>query len=94
MFYDNLVYLCNVKNTTPTTVARICGISANAVSNWKKKKVIPNGEIVIKLAEYLNVSTDYLLLGKEPSIPTEYKKLFLCNSSEMPILRGSFCSFS
>ena len=77
MFYDNLVYLCNVKNTTPTTVARICGISANAVSNWKKKKVIPNGEIVIKLAEHLNVSTDYLLLGKEPSIPTEYKKLIL-----------------
>lgn len=76
MFYDNLVYLCNIKNTTPTTVARICGISANAVSHWKKKNAIPNGEIVIKLAEHLNVSTDYLLLGKEPSIPTEYKMLF------------------
>ena len=75
MFYENLVYLCNIKKTTPTTVARICGISANAVSHWKKNNAIPNGEIVIKLAEYFSVPTDYLLLGKEPSIPTEYKKL-------------------
>ena len=77
MFYENLVYLCNIKNTTPTTVARICGISANAVSHWKKNNTIPNGEIVIKLAEYFSVPTDYLLLGKEPSIPTEYKKIHL-----------------
>ena len=36
-------------------------------SYWKNGK-IPSGEIIIKLSEHLNVSTDYLLKGKEITI--------------------------
>lgn len=75
MFYDNLACLCDLRGTTPTTVGKECGISANAVSNWKSGKTSPNSDIVIRIAEYLGVSTDYLLLGKEPELSDKQQQL-------------------
>ncbi len=40
------------------------------MSNWKKGTT-PNGDIVVRFSELFNVSTDYLLLGKEKSSTTE-----------------------
>lgn len=74
MFYDNFEKACNLKGEKPNPVAIKCGGTKGSASSWKKGSS-PNSDIVVKIAEHLNVSTDYLLLGKEPSIPTEYKKL-------------------
>ena len=74
MFYDNFEKACNLKGEKPNPVAIKCGGTKGSASSWKKGSS-PNSDIVVKIAEHLNVSTDYLLLGKEPTIPTEYKKL-------------------
>ena len=74
MFYDNFEKACNLKGEKPNPVAIKCGGTKGSASSWKKGSS-PNSDIVVKIAEHLNVSTDYLLLGKEPFIPTEYKKL-------------------
>lgn len=66
MFYERLDYICKKKGTTVTGVAKELKISTSNVTNWKSG-VIPKGEIIIRLAELLNVSCDYLLLGKEPT---------------------------
>lgn len=66
MFYKRLDYICKKKGTTVTGVAKKLKISTSNVTNWKSG-VIPKGEIIIRLAELLNVSCDYLLLGKEPT---------------------------
>lgn len=76
MFYDNFEKACNLKGEKPNPVAIKCGGTKGSASSWKKGSS-PNSDIVVKIAEHLNVSTDYLLLGKEPTIPTEYKKLIL-----------------
>ena len=76
MFYDTLIKLCDKHNVKITPLLTSLGVSKSSPASWKKG-ASPNSDIVIKLAEYLNVSTDYLLLGKEPSISTEYKKLIL-----------------
>ena len=70
MFIDNFEHICKIKGLKPTPTLKECGISAGTATNWiKKRDVIPDGKTIIKLAKHLNVSTDYLLLGKEPSIP-------------------------
>lgn len=74
MFYDNFEKACNLKGEKPNPVAIKCGGTKGSASSWKKGSS-PNSDIVVKIAEHLNVSTDYLLLGKEHTIPTEYKKL-------------------
>lgn len=46
-------------------------ISNSSVSDWKKGSK-PSCDVVIKLSKYFDVSTDYILLGKEsPSISKE-----------------------
>ena len=64
MFYDNLKQVCDRKGLKITPVVAECGGAKGSITNWKNG-AIPNSEIVIRLAERLNVSTDILLLGSE-----------------------------
>ncbi len=38
-----------------------------AIAQWRRKNQKPTIEQIIKIAEYFDVSTDYILLGKEKS---------------------------
>ena len=60
MFYDTLINLCNKHNVKITPLVVSLGGSSSSPTSWKKG-ASPNSDIVIKLAEYFNVSTDYLL---------------------------------
>ncbi|MGN0621966.1 MAG: S24 family peptidase [Porcipelethomonas sp.] len=66
MFYDNLKAVCSSKNLKITPTIIKCGGAQGSVSNWKKG-ASPNSDIVARLAEYLDVSTDLLILGHEAS---------------------------
>jgi transcriptional regulator with XRE-family HTH domain len=67
VFFDNFYSACKQKNTTPNGVAKILGISSGSVTSWKNG-TLPKSETLNKIAEHLEVSTDYLL-GKENSLP-------------------------
>lgn len=54
------------KGLTQTEVAKYIGISQNNYSYWENGKVKIDNETLIKLAEYFNVTVDYIL-GREPS---------------------------
>lgn len=60
MFWDRFYNLCLDQKTKPNPVAKELNISSGAVTQWKQG-VIPKGDILIKIAQYFNVSTDYLL---------------------------------
>ena len=60
MFYDILQRLCQKKNTTPTALVKMLGLSTSKVTAWKNG-AIPKGDILARIADYLGVSTDYLL---------------------------------
>ena len=36
-------------------------IAKNSFNNWAKRGTIPSGDVIVKIADYFNVSTDYLL---------------------------------
>ncbi|MEY8522453.1 XRE family transcriptional regulator [bacterium 1XD8-76] len=47
-------------------VAELLNVSRQAVSKWESAQGYPDIENIVKLAQMYEISTDYLLLGKEP----------------------------
>lgn len=72
-FYNNFISACNIRNEYPTNVCKACGLSASSYKKWDKS--VPTSNTIIKLATYLNCSTDKLLLGKDPENTPEHQKL-------------------
>lgn len=64
MFYDRLKQACKNKNTNVTATLKKIGIGGANGTYWKNGS-IPSSDVVVKLAEFLDVTTDYLLIGKE-----------------------------
>lgn len=48
-------------NMKQEELAKVLSISSSAVGMYERDEREPNDEITLKLAEYFNVSTDYLL---------------------------------
>ena len=46
--------------------AELVGVSRQAVSKWESGQTVPDAVTVAKLCRALNVSADYIILGKEP----------------------------
>lgn len=76
-FYDRLDKECKKNKTTVTGLLKTLGLSTNNVTRWKEGKS-SSFDVIPLLAEELNVSTDFLLLGKETAddlSPTEKELL-------------------
>lgn len=81
MFYDKLHALCQESNKKITPVVLELGLSAGSIARWKKGTV-PDGNTICKIADYFDVSADYLLektdIKKAPSeMDGEEKILFI-----------------
>lgn len=61
MFGERLKQLRKEKKVSQKTLADALFISRQAIAKWESDKSSPNPETVRKIAEYFNVSTDYLL---------------------------------
>lgn len=44
-------------------------LNHSAITAWKKRGTIPSADICLKIADYLNVSVEWLLTGKEKNAP-------------------------
>ena len=77
MFWEIFFSLCDENRTTPTKVVETLAISKGSVTKWKNG-AIPNGTTLKKIADYFNVTVDYLLGNeKESSPPIESNAVFL-----------------
>lgn len=63
-FYHIFTELCDSIGKSPSAVVQELGMNKSVVTVWKKNSSIPGGANLSKIAEYFNVSVDYLL-GKE-----------------------------
>lgn len=71
MFYDLYCKLCDAKGVSPTRAAIDLGISRSSPTTWKVKGTKPGNETMLKMANYFNVSLDYLFGQEEKTAPTE-----------------------
>ena len=60
--FEHLLQSCGV------SAYRFCketGISQSTISTWKKKGNLIKGDLAKKIADYFNVSVDYIMTGEE-----------------------------
>jgi len=70
LFYKRILELCDKQNIKITTLIENFDMSSGNLSRWKGG-TNPNSEILVKFAEYFNVSTDYLLGIEKPAQKNE-----------------------
>lgn len=60
MFFERIKALCDERGIKITNLLSELGMSPGNLTRWKNGTV-PDGNTLVKLAQYFNVTTDYLL---------------------------------
>ena len=71
MFWERFEQLCNNIGSKPNPIVKELGLSNSITTKWKKG-AIPNGEILLRIANYFDISIDYLM-GRTDN-PDSHKK--------------------
>ena len=72
MFGDQIKNLRMSKCLNQVEMAKILGVTKQSVSNWENENIMPSVDMLIKLSQFFNVSTDYLLgLSENHALNTE-----------------------
>lgn len=61
MLNDRIKELRKAFGVSQVELAKALNVSKQCVSNWENDNVLPSIEMLVNLAEYFNVTTDYLL---------------------------------
>lgn len=64
-FVERIDQKLKEKNLKRISLCDDLGITHSALTDWKKRGTIPSGDICLKIAEYLGVSVEWLVRGKE-----------------------------
>ena len=69
--YDRIEMLLKSKNMKQSDLAKATGISTGLISQWKKRMQNPSTEKLAAIAEYFDVSVDYLLGNEQKNTPAD-----------------------
>ncbi len=64
---ENIKKLRTTRGLNQVEFAKILGVSKQCVSNWENDNVIPSIEMLVKIADFFNVTTDYIL-GRDENV--------------------------
>ena len=70
--YEIFSKLLQSYGVTPYKVSKETGISQSTLSDWKKGKITPKSDTMKKIADYFDVSVDYLMTGEEKKVGEKY----------------------
>lgn len=62
---ENVQRLCKERNMSIAALERECGLGNATIKKWSTS--VPSGDRLIRVADYFNVSVDYLLGREEES---------------------------
>lgn len=85
MIGEKLKQLRIKNNLKQSDLARILDVTQGAVGMYENDKRTPSPELIVKLAEYFNVTTDYLLGHTKPTIQSVQIYL-VCHQSYVKII--------
>lgn len=79
MLGEQIKRLRMCKGLTQVELAKIFGVTKQSVSNWENENIMPSIDLLVKIAKFFSVSTDYILgLSDEHALNT-------CGLSELQI---------
>lgn len=70
MFAKRIKYLRQTKELNQVQLSEKLGVAKQSVSNWENDNIMPSVEMLEKIADFFNVSTDYLL-GRDSKTTTD-----------------------
>ena len=73
-FIDRVESILKAKKLTQKELADKLKLRRPTLSDWKKNGAIPAGDICLKIAQYLDVSVEWLITGKETGYTNEERK--------------------
>ena len=80
-FVDRIDEKLKEKNLKRAAMLEDIGVDTSIMTAWKKRGTIPSGDVCLKIAQYLDVSPEWLLGGEErkggESVLSEEEKSFL-----------------
>jgi len=68
--YENFSKLLKENNITPYRISAETGISQSTLSDWKRGRCIPKYEKLLKIADYFEVTVEYLRDESEQKSPS------------------------
>ncbi len=72
MFGEQIKNLRMNKKLSQVDLAKCLGVTKQSVSNWENENIMPSIDMLVKIASYFSVTTDYLLgLSEQHSLNTE-----------------------
>jgi len=74
-FMDRVESVLKERKWTQKEMAESLGLRRPTLSDWKKNGAVPAGDIALKIADYLNVSIEWLICGKEDGLNNEERWL-------------------
>lgn len=74
--YDVYCKLRDSKGVKDATVAKATGINQSTFTDWKTGRSVPKKEKLQKIADYFNVTLDYLVNGT-PDLPGDEPSYYL-----------------
>lgn len=61
MLGNRIQELRKARNMSQVELAKALNVTKQSVSNWENSNIQPSIDMLVRIAEYFNVSTDYLL---------------------------------
>lgn len=61
MLANRLKYLRQTRELSQVQLAEKLGVKKQSISNWENDNIVPSIEMLVKIADFFGVSTDYLL---------------------------------
>ncbi len=72
MLNEQIRELRNIHGISQIQLANKLGVTKQSVSNWENDNILPSIEMLVKIANFFEVSTDYLLgLDKKRTLDVE-----------------------
>lgn len=94
-FYEKYESLCAERGMKPQSLEmfEITGVSTGAISGWKKG-ALPKAEVLARLSQYFDVTTDYLLglseLRKPQTCTLSEEEMLLLEAYRSASTQGRF----
>ena len=68
MFAVRIKYLRLARELNQVQLAERLGVKKQSISNWENDNIMPSIEMLIRIADFFHVSTDYLLGRSEERV--------------------------
>ena len=68
MFAKRIKFLRQSKELNQVQLAERLGVKKQSISNWENDNIMPSIDMLVRIADFFHVSTDYLL-GREIAEP-------------------------